>query len=51
MVFVVIKEIFKYLLKTKKWWLIPFVLLLVIIALLLILSTISPIPVFIYPLV
>jgi len=46
-----IKQLFIYLWKTKKWWLIPFILLVVITALLLIASAMSPVPIFIYPLV
>jgi len=47
----ILKEIFEYLWKTKKWWLIPVVLLIVIVGLLILIVSTSPVPVFIYPLV
>jgi len=46
-----LKEIWQYLLKTKKWWFIPLILLLIIIGLLIILTSTSPVPLFIYTLV
>jgi len=46
-----LKELAKFLLKIKKWWLIPAILLIIIIALLIIASYSTPLPVFIYPLV
>jgi len=46
-----IKELAIFLWKTKKWWLIPTILGIIIIALLLIVSYSTPLPVFIYPLV
>jgi len=45
------KEILQYLWKTKKWWLLPAILFLIIIGLLIVLVATSPIPIFIYPLV
>lgn len=44
-----IKQLMKLVTKTDKIWIIPIVLLLVIIALLVIASQISPVPVFLYP--
>jgi flagellar biosynthesis/type III secretory pathway M-ring protein FliF/YscJ len=49
--FSLIKEIFQYLNKTKKWWLIPLALLIIIIGLVILLMASSPVPVFIYPLI
>jgi hypothetical protein len=46
-----IKQIFTLLKKTDKIYLIPILLFLIIIALLIITATISPVPVFIYPLI
>lgn len=46
-----IKDLFRFLWKTKKWWLIPVLLLIVIIGLVIVLSASSPVPVFIYPLI
>jgi len=45
------KEILDFLYKTKKWWLIPLFLFLIIVGLLIILASSSPVPIFIYPLV
>jgi F0F1-type ATP synthase assembly protein I len=47
----VLKELSEYLWKTKKWWLIPVVLLIFIIGILIFIASTSPVPVFIYPLV
>ena len=46
-----IRLICRYMWKTKKWWMVPALLLLVIIGLLIILSTATPVPIFIYPLI
>ena len=46
-----IKQITILALKSKKIWLIPILLLLIIIALLIISAQISPLPVFIYPII
>lgn len=46
-----IKQLTTLLKKTDKVYLIPIVLFLIIIALLIISATISPVPVFIYPLI
>ncbi|AKM81069.1 MAG: hypothetical protein UT13_C0001G0107 [Candidatus Pacebacteria bacterium GW2011_GWF2_38_9] len=45
------KEIAEYLMKNKKWWLIPPIILFIIFALLIAFSTTSPISPFIYMLV
>ncbi len=47
----VFKEIFKYMMKTKKWWLTPLILLLVLIGFLIFTTSSAPVPVFVYPLV
>lgn len=49
--FSVVKELFDFMTKTKRWWLIPLVLLLVIVGLLILLVASSPVPIFIYPLI
>lgn len=47
--FETIKQIFILGKKSKKLWIIPIVLLLVIVALLVISAQLSPIPIFLYP--
>ena len=42
------KEIFEYLMKNKKWWLIPPVIVFVIFAMLIVFSSTSPISPFVY---
>ncbi|MCL4364056.1 DUF5989 family protein [Patescibacteria group bacterium] len=49
--FETIKQIFILGMKTKKIWIIPIVLFLIIIALLIISAQISPLPVFLYPII
>lgn len=49
--FETIKQLLILASKSKKVWLIPMVLLLVIIALLIISAQISPLPIFIYPII
>jgi hypothetical protein len=44
-----LREIFEFVWKSKKWWFLPFILLLVIVGLLIVASTASPVPLFIYP--
>jgi len=46
-----IKQLIKLASKTKKIWLIPIILFLVIIALLIITASASPVPIFLYPLI
>lgn len=46
-----IKQIFILGTKSKKIWILPLVLLLIIIALLVISAQIAPVPVFIYPII
>lgn len=46
-----IKQLFILLFKSKKIWLIPIILTLVIVVLLVIAAQISPVPVFLYPLI
>jgi len=46
-----IKELISFIWKTKKWWLIPVCVLILIVGLFLIVSYSSPLPVFVYPLV
>jgi hypothetical protein len=46
-----IKQLITLALKSKKIWLVPIILLLIIIALLIISAQISPLPVFIYPII
>lgn len=46
-----IKQLLKLAIKTDKIWLIPIFLLLVIIALLIISAQISPVPIFLYPII
>jgi hypothetical protein len=41
----------RYLWKTKKWWLVPALLLLVIMGLLILISAAAPVPIFVYPLI
>lgn len=41
----------RYLWKTKKWWLVPALLMLVIIGLLILISAAAPVPIFVYPLI
>ncbi len=49
--FETIKQIFVLGMKSKKIWIIPIVLFLIIIALLIISAQISPLPVFLYPII
>lgn len=49
--FETLKQLFILATESKKSWIIPLVLLLIIIALLIISAQISPLPVFIYPLI
>lgn len=49
--FEAIKQLFILTTKTNKIWIIPIILLLVIIALLVISAQVSPLPVFIYPII
>ncbi|MCJ7792621.1 MAG: DUF5989 family protein [Candidatus Marinimicrobia bacterium] len=46
-----IHQILILLLKTKKIWIIPIILTLVIIAIIIISAQVSPVPVFLYPLI
>lgn len=49
--FSTIKQLLFLIIKSKKIWIIPIILFLIIIALLIISAQISPIPVFIYPII
>jgi len=49
--FETIKQIITLALKSNKIWLLPMLLLLVIVALLVISAQISPLPVFLYPII
>jgi hypothetical protein len=46
-----VKQLLTLALKSKKFWIIPLILLLIIIALLVISAQVSPLPVFIYPII
>jgi len=46
-----IKQLFVLAFKSKKIWIVPVVLLLIIIALLVIAAQTSPLPVFLYPII
>jgi len=46
-----LKEIIAYFRKTKKWWLIPAALLIIIAGLLILIASVSPVPLFLYPLI
>ncbi|MFA5136786.1 MAG: DUF5989 family protein [Patescibacteria group bacterium] len=46
-----IKQLTTLFIKSRKIWIIPIVLLLIIIALLVISAQISPVPVFLYPII
>jgi len=48
--FETIKQLFLLATKSKKIWIVPVILLLIIVALLVISAQISPLPIFIYPL-
>ncbi|VVA44122.1 conserved hypothetical protein [Candidatus Roizmanbacteria bacterium] len=45
------KQLFMLVLKSKKIWIIPVVLFLIIIGLLIISAQISPLPIFLYPII
>ena len=49
--FYLIKDLARFLWRTKKWWLVPLVCLLFLLALLIYTASISPVPIFVYPLV
>jgi len=49
--FETIKQLLILISKSKKIWIVPIILLLVIIALLVISAQISPLPIFIYPII
>ncbi|MEM5829486.1 MAG: DUF5989 family protein [Candidatus Aenigmatarchaeota archaeon] len=44
-------DILKFIWKTKKWWLVPLICLLFILGLLTIAAQVSPVPLFMYPLI
>ena len=46
-----LKQLFILLTKSNKIWVIPVILLLIIIALLIISAQISPVPIFLYPII
>jgi len=46
-----LKDVWTYLKKTKKWWLLPLLAMLFLVGLLIIVGSISPVPIFVYPLV
>jgi hypothetical protein len=46
-----IKQLIQLAKRSKKYWMIPFILMLVIVALLVIVAQISPAPVFFYPII
>lgn len=46
----VFKGILKYLWKTKRWWIVPLVCLLLIIGILIFTTSAAPVPIFLYPL-
>lgn len=45
------KQLFILLTKSNKVWIIPVILLLIIIALLVVFAQISPVPIFLYPII
>lgn len=49
--FYFLKDIWAYLSKTKKWWLLPLIAILFLMGLLIIAGSVSPVPIFIYPLI
>ena len=49
--FETVKQLYILALKSKKIWIIPLILLLIIIALLVVFAQVSPLPVFIYPII
>lgn len=51
LMFETVKQFFILSTKSKKIWIIPVILLLVIIALLIISAQVSPVPVFLYPII
>ncbi len=48
--FYFLKDILAYLMKNKKWWLLPLLMLVFLLGLLIIFGSVSPVPIFIYPL-
>lgn len=48
--FSIIKELFEFLMKRKKWWLMPIVLVLILVAVLIILAESSAVGPFVYTL-
>lgn len=49
--FYFLKDVWAYLLKNKKWWLLPLLLILFLLGLLIISASISPLPIFLYPVI
>jgi len=49
--FETVKQLFILSIKSKKIWIIPLILFLIIIALLVISAQISPLPIFLYPII
>ncbi|MFH8086726.1 MAG: DUF5989 family protein [Candidatus Aenigmatarchaeota archaeon] len=49
--FYLLKDVLKFLWKTKRWWLIPLICLLFLLGLMIYSASISPIPIFAYPLI
>ncbi len=47
----VIKQLFILISKSKKFWLIPIIIALIIISVVIIAAQLSPVPVFLYPLI
>ncbi len=45
----VLRDIIAYLRETSKWWLLPALIVLCIVAILLVTAGSSPVPVFVYP--
>jgi hypothetical protein len=46
-----IKQLFILLLKSKKFWLTPIIIALIVVAFLIIAAQLSPVPIFLYPLI
>lgn len=49
--FYLLKDVWAYLSKTKKWWLLPLISMLFLLGLLIIVGSVSPVPIFVYPLI
>lgn len=49
--FYFLKDVWAYLSRTKKWWIVPLLAILFLFGLLIMVGSVSPVPIFIYPLV